>query len=314
MLPGDLDKGSRTGESTDPVVVGVDGSRGATGAARWAAAVADRFAAPLLIVHANPARGRGFSGGIAELEAAEIAVQRESAEAVLSCAEHAVREHFRNLRVSTAQVDSPADEALVGLSGSARLIVLGGDELSLGTAILVGSTTTAVTSHSRCPVVAWRGDATAPTRQPVVLGIDHDHDSRGAVRAAFEFADRLGVGIRAVHTWTTRRPAGDVSLPFLIDWDRVEDEARQHLSEALSPWITLYPDVEVTEVVDQGKPSRALLRAAEDAQLIVVGNRGRGLVAGALLGSTGLNLLHHSGIPVMICRSEHTETTGAPNN
>jgi nucleotide-binding universal stress UspA family protein len=314
MLPGDLGKGNRTAESTDPVVVGVDGSRGATGAAQWAAAVAERFGAPLLIVHAKPARGHDPSGVIAELEAAGTAVLRESVEAILSCAEHAVREHLRDLRVSTARVGRPVDEALVGLSDNARLIVLGGDELSLGTAILVGSTTTAVASHSRCPVVAWRGDATAPTRQPVVLGIDHDHDSRGAVRAAFEFADRLGVGILAVHTWTTRRPAGDVSIPFLIDWDRVEEDARQHLSDVLSFWIKLYPDVDVTEVVDPGKPSRALLRAAEDAQLIVIGNRGRGLLAGVLLGSTGLNLLHHSAIPVMICRSEHAETTEAPNN
>ena len=138
-----------------------------------------------------------------------------------------------------------------------------------------------------------------------MLGIDHGHDSRVAVTAAFEFAYRLGVGIIAVHAWTTRRPAGEVSLPFLIDWDQVENDARQHLSDSLFPWIRLYPDVELTEVTDSDKPSRALLRCAEDAQLIVVGSRGRGLLRRALLGSTGLNLLNHSGIPVMICRSQN---------
>jgi nucleotide-binding universal stress UspA family protein len=44
------------------------------------------------------------------------------------------------------------------------------------------------------------------------------------------------------------------------------------------------------------------------AQLVAVGSRGRGLIASAVLGSTGLNLLHHAEVPsVMICRSQDTE-------
>ena len=90
----------------------------------------------------------------------------------------------------------------------------------------------------------------------------------------------------------------------MIDWDAVESDERQHLSGALAPWTRLYPDVEVKCVVEPGKPSRALLRQANDAQLVAVGSRGRGLLASAVLGSTGVNLLHHSAVPVMICRSQ----------
>jgi nucleotide-binding universal stress UspA family protein len=136
-----------------------------------------------------------------------------------------------------------------------------------------------------------------------VLGVDHDHDCRVAVTAAFELAHQLGLGITAVHCWSTRRPVGDVTLPVITDWNKLENDERQYLSDSLAPLIDLYHDVEVTQVVGPDKPSRALLRCAEDAQLIVVGSRGRGLLAGTLLGSTGLNLLHHSEIPVMICRS-----------
>jgi nucleotide-binding universal stress UspA family protein len=271
--------------------------------ARWAAAVAESFAAPLLIMHANPPLGHSFSQAI-DRRATETIVQRESAEAILASAEHAVRGHFKNLRITTMQMQGPTDEALVELSRSARLIVLGSDEMALGTAILIGSTTTAVATHSTCPVVAWRGDATAPTRLPIVLGVDHDHDSRVAVTAAFEFAHRFGVGILAVHALSTRRPAGEVALPFMIDWNQAERDARRHLSNALSSWVELYPDVEVSAIAEADKPSRALLRCSQDAQLIVVGSRSRGrLLASALLGSTGLNLLHHSAVPVMICRS-----------
>jgi nucleotide-binding universal stress UspA family protein len=290
-------------DTASPVVVGVDGSFVAIRAARWAASIAESFAAPLLIVHAKPILGHNLSDAIADLRAAEMVVQRESAEAILASAEHAVRGHFRDLAIATTQVDGPADKVLVDLSRSARLIVLGSDEVSLGTAILVGSTTTSMAAHSTCPVVAWRGDGTAVTRQPIVVGVDHDNDGQVAVTAAFELAHRLGLGVIAVHTWSKRRPAGDVTLPFMIDWNRLENDERQHLSDRLAQWISVYPDVEVTQVVDPDKPSRALLRCAKDAQLIVVGSRGRGLLAGVLLGSTGLNLLHHCAIPVMICHS-----------
>ena len=73
----------------------------------------------------------------------------------------------------------------------------------------------------------------------------------------------------------------EVTLAFMIDWEEVENDARQHLSDTLMPWIDLYPDVDVTEVVDSDKPSRALLSCSSDARLLVVGSRGRGRLAGA---------------------------------
>jgi nucleotide-binding universal stress UspA family protein len=124
-----------------------------------------------------------------------------------------------------------------------------------------------------------------------------------AIAAAFELADRFGVNLVAIHAWSARRPPGDVTLPFMIDWDAFEADEQQHLSEMLSPCMRMYPEVDVTFAVDPDKPSRAILRRTADAQLVVVGSRGRGLLAGTVLGSTGLNLLHHSAIPVMICPS-----------
>jgi nucleotide-binding universal stress UspA family protein len=169
-------------------------------------------------------------------------------------------------------------------------------------AILLGSTTMTVATNSICPVVAWRGDAVEPTTQPVVVGVDGDRDSQVAISTAFDLADRIGAGIVAVHAWPTRRGQSVVTLPVVIDWKEVVTSERQRLSEKLAPWMERYPDVEVTCVVEMEKPSRALLRRTKGAQLVVVGSRGRGLFAGTVLGSTGLNLLHHSAIPVVICR------------
>lgn len=290
-----------------PVVVGVDGSYPAIRAARWAAAVAQRMAAPLKIVNAKPYLGRNFSDAIANLRAAQIVAQEECADAILAAAEHAVRADHPDLAVTTERASQPADQALAELSRHARLVVLGCDEVSLGKAILIGSTTMAVATHAACPVVAFRGDLTAPSGQPVVVGVDGDPSNHAALAAAFEFAQLFGVAVLAVHAWSTRRPPGDVTLPVMIDWKAIEDGEQTHLEHTLAPWRQRYPDVPVSSVVDPDKPSRALMNHAADAQLAVVGSRGRNLLAGAVLGSTGLNLLHHSAVPVMICRGAEVD-------
>jgi nucleotide-binding universal stress UspA family protein len=283
MLPRDSDDGNRVPESMYPVMVGVDGSFVAIRAARWAAAIAEEFDAPLQIVHA--------------------AVEGESAAAILQSAEQAVRAHLKGVDLTIDRVDGAADQVLIELSTAARLMVLGTHGPSPSSAFVVGSTTMTVAAYSTCPVVAWRGDAISPTQQPVVVGVDHDKDTRMAITAAFEFADRLGVRIIAVHAWSVRRSADDASLPSMIFWRQVENDARQHLSDTLMPWIDLYPNVEVVEVVDSDKPSRALLRSSKDAQLLVVGSRASGLGVGGRLGSIGIDLLHHSTIPIMFCHS-----------
>ena len=290
-------------DSMSPVVVGVDGTDDAIQAARWAGAVALKLGVPLHIVHAKPYPGHNLSDAVTAARASEMSALNEAAPEILRAAELAVRGDSDDLRITVAHVPDTADRLLVDLSQHASLIVLGCDDVSVGTAILIGSITVAVAANAMCPVVAFRGEATAPTGQPIVLGVDGDDGSRVAITAAFELADRLGVNIVAVHAWSARRSAGDITLPYMTDWDAVKAVQHEHLQSALAPWTRMYPEVDVKYVIDQEKPSRALLHQSKNAQLVVVGSRGRGPLAGALLGSTGLNLLHHSAIPTMICRS-----------
>ncbi len=292
-----------TEDGVNPVVVGVDGTDSALGSARWAAAIASKLGAPLHIVHARPYPGHNLSDAVAAARASEMAAAENAAPAILAAAERVVRRDFGALRITTANVPDTIDRLLVDLSQYARLIVLGCDEVKPGAAILVGSTTVAVATNATCPVVAWRGDATVPTNAPIVVGVEDDDDSCVAITAAFELAQCLGVRIVAVHAWSASRSLGDVALPSMIDWEAVQADERARLANTLVPWTRLYPEVDVTYVVDRDKPSRALLHHSGDAQLVVIGSGGHGPLVGALLGSTGLNLLHHSLIPTMICRS-----------
>ncbi len=287
-------------DNTRSVVVGVDGTEAALGAARWAAAVADRFAAPLHIVHAVPGAGHLLSDAAAAARAALITEQRASAKSILKSVEDAVRAEFGTLIIAATAFDESADRVLIELSRRAHLIVLGCADVSPGAALLLGSTTVAVTTHSSCPVVAWRGGMLAPTDQPIALGVDGERTG-AAFRTAFELADRLGVPLHAVNAWPSRRSPGGFGFAYLIDWDALEAAQWTYILEAVEPWSKEYPSVKVTYFIEPHGASEALLRHVTDSQLVVVGNRGRNLLTGTLLGSTSLNMLHHCPVPVMVC-------------
>lgn len=290
-------------DSDQPVVVGIDGSDSAMQAARWAGAVAARLKVPLIILHARPYPRHNTADAIAELRALEMAEDHESAQIILKTTADAVRVDVPDLPILTQQSSDFADVALVDISRRAKVLVLGCDEVTLGFALLVGSTTFSVATHAACPVIAWRGDVIEPNAQPILLGVDGDRDSRLAISSAFELASCLEVGVIAVHAWSSRRSPGDVALPFMVDWHAVAEDQRRHLKSAMTTWTDLYPDVDVKYVVDFDKPARALLRRSRQSQLTIIGSRGRGALISGILGSTGLNLLHHSPVPVMICRS-----------
>jgi len=49
-----------------------------------------------------------------------------------------------------------------------------------------------------------------------------------------------------------------------------------------------------------GGPAATILRAAESADLVVVGSRGRGGLKGLFLGSVSRQVVHHSPCPVLV--------------
>ncbi|CAN5852228.1 universal stress protein [soil metagenome] len=286
-------------DNAAPIIVGVNGSFVALRAACWAGALADRLAAPLHIVTATPYLGYSPTEATAAIRAAAIAEHREAAEQILKATEDAVRREHPGLVITSTAADDPADQALAAASRTARLLVMGCEDVTATGAVLVGSIMLAVLAHAGCPTVAWRGDAAAPTDQPIVVGVDGSASDGGALGTAFEFADSLGAPLRVIQSWSLPRP--EIDLPVVIDWDDWEHQQWQHLNQLVEPWRDRYPQVKVTVVCGPVKASRALLQDATDAQLVVVGSRRRNALARGLFGSTSLNLLHHSSVPVVLC-------------
>ena len=293
---------------TGAVVVGIDGSAAATDAAKWAAGVAKKFGAPLELISGIPGEGRLLTDAARALRAAALVEHRDHATATLKSTEEDLRAAFHELAICTVRSDEPVDELLISRSRTAHLIVLGSESVLPAAALLVGSTTLAVAVHSACPVVAWRGSSpTLTDDRPILLGVDGPSTGAAAFQSAFEFAEAFGVGLKAVHAWSPLRPPLGAMEPYLIDWDGLEMLQWQELVNILEPWTERYPGVEVTYFVESEGPSTALLRHAKDSQLVVVGSRGRSLLTGAVLGSTGLNLLHHCSAPVMLCHRSTDE-------
>lgn len=289
---------------TGAVVVGVDGSDAADNAARWAAAVASRYNTSLHIVHALPAVGHNLTDTVAAMRAAVLAHQRENADAILRRAEEIVRAQEPELEVTTLSTDVPITEVLVELGKSARMIVVGNDEVTAAGALLLGSTTLAVATRADCPVVAWRGSNLVPTDDPVVVGVDGTPSSMAALENAFEFCERFNAKLAAVRSTSSPLRTVAARLPLLIDWDALETAEWAQLTNDVDRYNQRYPQVSAPCFVEHAKPAAALIDRshADGAQLLVVGSHRKPALTSAILGSTALNLLQHATIPVMVCR------------
>jgi nucleotide-binding universal stress UspA family protein len=284
------------------VVVGIDGSEPARRAVRWAAQEAVRRGVPLRVVTAFEwVRGRLIG---------QIGLGESYRDIMLGVARRQLAEAVR-----VAEREQPALEVhsqlVVGFpipvltteAQRADLVVLGDRGLGGVTGLLVGSVAVALAADAECPVVVVRGEAETPDPGgPVVVGVDGSPTSEAALAFAFEAAAARKVPLVAVHTWWDLFV--DPTMAPLLDWDAIEVDERALLAERLAGWGEKYPDVPVERLVMRDRPARALVDQSMRAQLVVVGSRGRGGIAGLLLGSVSHAVLHRAHCPVAVVRPE----------
>lgn len=130
----------------------------------------------------------------------------------------------------------------------------------------------------------------------IVVGIDGSEGGDAALRWARSRAARWGATLEVVLAWTRLDPPGGEGGP-----DVGEQEARAALEAAMER-IGGADGVEVVLTSVNDLPTRALLAAAERADLLVVGSRGLGGFTGLLLGSVSHQVAAHSPVPVVVVR------------
>jgi nucleotide-binding universal stress UspA family protein len=146
----------------------------------------------------------------------------------------------------------------------------------------------------------------------IVVGVDGSAGARAALRWAFEEAKLRKASLQVVHAWTFVMhgvPAtgmGMVPYPTAEDFAALEEAAREALDKALAEVVGEQTDVPIDAHVVKASPAQALVEAAANADLLVVGSRGHGGFAGLLLGSVSQQCAHHAPCPVVIVREQTT--------
>jgi nucleotide-binding universal stress UspA family protein len=283
--------------SGSEIVVGIDGSEAALGAARWAADFAAKSAAPLVLLHAVPRLDWHFTTDAPE-------ISPDGADAVLAAAEAAVRSAHSDLGVQTTIVKQSVTAALQDASDGARLVVVGAgsDERRM-----LGGHAIRIAHGALCPVLAWRQPMARRTGKPlpVVVGIDESEGSTRALAAAFDVARGLHAPVTVAHMWDITAAVGLGYSQGLMDWkllDMLQTQQRQRMDELIAPYAHKYPNAHVTEVFRDISPAKGLTELSSDAQLVVVGSHGSGGIVESTLGSVSQSVLHHAECPVLIVR------------
>jgi nucleotide-binding universal stress UspA family protein len=135
----------------------------------------------------------------------------------------------------------------------------------------------------------------------IVVGVDGFEPSKAALRWAIRQAKLTGAVVEAVTAWHV--PAGTAWVAT-SDMPDYQDDAVAVLAEAITEMCAVDPDVQVCPRVLEGRAGQVLVDAADGADLLVVGSRGHGGLAEALLGSVGQYCVHNASCPVVIMRGK----------
>lgn len=288
------------------IVVGVDGSEASFEAVRWAAHEAVRRHAHVTAVSCYMVPAYGGLDGAIYPSSIDVATLAEESAAIVTRAVEIIGSIEPSVRVvGVTQMTTPA----VGIAEAARIgdeIVIGATGHSGALSGLLGSVATAVTHRAHVPVIVVPFKSSAEpgdTMKKIVAGVDGSPESLCALDWAYDEAWQSGAELVVVHGWrypynVTPETVREVRKPM-------EADAAKELRASLDSLGSRLTDTSVVvhSVLCEGTPAEVLLREGEDADMIVVGSRGRGGLRSLLLGSVSRDVLHHARCPVAVIRT-----------
>ena len=273
-------------------VVGFDSSSESLQAVRWARSVAadnDR----IVVVYAWDIPITAGYDMVVVIDPTEIetSAERMLDELIAEEDDDRLEAVTRRGHVGRALVDigAEADVIVVGHRGHSRM------------SMMLGSTANYVIHHTERPVVVVHGDDPVAPRR-VVVGVDDLDGSDNPSVRALRWASHLpGVEqVIALHGWFL--PPLAVGMFHEQAWDVSEmDESARQVAERVVAAAGPGPEgVSIVADCATGKGAFALIEASRDADLVVVGRKGRGGFAELLLGSTSAQVAAHGHCPIAI--------------
>ncbi|GGT00935.1 universal stress protein [Streptomyces chromofuscus] len=267
---------------TIPLVVGIDGSPASLEAVDWAADEAVRHGVPLHLLHAAARDHEAFD--------------------VIDAASERVRESGRTVRLSSEVLHEDATTALVDEGRNAFALVLGSRGFGDLAGMLLGSVSLAVAARADCPVVVVRGAAEHRNARfgSVVVGVEEGEGSGTAVQFAFREVHVRHCRLVAVHAWSAPFGLTTPQAPSSYALEAHRRPPAQVLDDALRDASEQYREAPVSRRVIEGPARQALLEAASEADLLVVGARRRQGHLGLQLGLINHAVLHHAPCPIAV--------------
>lgn len=289
----------------DRLVVGFDGSAASTAALEWASNEATTRGASVHVVssYGMPPVMDVYGFGTANASPSDLEQLRQSSEGSLRAAVERERRCHPGVDYDFHAVSTQPQRALLIEAETADVLVVGSNGLGATKSFLLGSVLGAVLHRSPCPVAVVPPERHAATGS-IVVGVDGSDASNVALAWAADEAARGGADLRIVHAWhypyrvtTAGRSRGAVCAEAdaaVVVEDAVEF-ARGRTTTAV-----------VGELVE-GSASQVLLDASSDADLIIVGPRGRGGFRAMLLGSVAQAVSVRAHCPVVVVRRDQGE-------
>lgn len=288
------------------VVVGYDASSESAVAVRWAAAWALRRGLPLDVVHVwgfagETAGGAGGSWLGTRVAAAVQDIADEGAK-IAEIAAPGVDAHGIVDHGSPTQV-------FVDRSYEADLVVLGRHGTGRFAGTLIGSVASGVLHHAVSPVVVVPEEAPLGSpRGSVVVGVDGSEGSLGALESAATIAAGAAADLTVVTSWlpvteTTTMSYWALAYPDVSPDEQALDRAERILAAARERLAAGHAGLRVAYVLERGRAQEALVRHSRHADLVVVGTRGRGGLAGLVLGSVSRAVAQRATCPVLVTRT-----------
>lgn len=301
------------------IVVGVDGSDQSMCALAWAAQEAERRKSPLHVVTAYTVPVFAASSMDAGYATVDDSVVREGAQAVLDQAiSRVAARHDLDLYPRVESGDAAG--VLLELSEEAELMVVGSRGRGGFVGRLLGSVSSALPAHAKCPTVVVPlfcaprlAEAGVPApkgkgeqcpgpediEKVVVVGVDGSEQARMASLMAAEQAQSRGLPLKVLCSLPPF--TGSLAwMPTPVDRDALHAEIMVQLNAGKAWLQSHFPQVDISVDLVDGPPVETMIEASRTAELVVLGTRGRGGFAGMLLGSTSQGVLHHAKGPVLV--------------
>jgi nucleotide-binding universal stress UspA family protein len=287
----------------DGIVVGVDGSPGALTALRWALCEGSLRSLPVTVVHAGGPDAVSPPVGWTDDETSGYDTGAFLADLVQTAQTQGWAD---GVDVRTAALEGRAAEALNQAARGADQLVVGSRGAGGFSRLMLGSISDHALHYSRATVTVVPAGFRVTGAGPVVVGVDGSPASRAALAHAAREARARHTRLRVVRVRIPLRvdPGPGISAGSANPLGTIERASHDLLRREIHTVLGEEGSREVDAEVHMGRPAAALLAAAEDAALLVVGSRGRGSFTGLLLGSVSSQCIHHAGCPTTVVREK----------